>query len=80
MYGLWGFFFGEAFNKVVATIRSLKIQLGIFIVIPIAIAEELLQLLFPIREFSLFDMAWGISGIVAACFVLNRMSLNTQIY
>jgi VanZ family protein len=41
------------------------------IIIPVAIVEELLQLFFPTREFSFFDMGWGILGILTACILKN---------
>ena len=77
LYGLWGFFLAKVFNKSILSIAKLQVQLGILLIIPFAIAEEFLQLLFPIRSFSFFDMGWGIAGIITACIIINQANLRS---
>jgi hypothetical protein len=71
LYGLWCYFFASAFQKPVARISKVEIQLGALVVATIAVAEELLQKLSPIRKFSYFDMGWGLLGITLACLIVN---------
>ena len=78
LYGLWGFFFANAFNQTVTSFNRIKIQKGIFYIVPIAICEELLQSFSPIREFSYYDMMWGLLGITIACLIINKRSYNLQ--
>jgi VanZ family protein len=72
LYGLWGYFFALAFPRPVVTIGSVRIQAGILVITIIAIIEEFVQRLVPVREFSFFDMFWGIAGIAIACIVVNK--------
>lgn len=71
LYGLWGYFFGSAYEKPIVSVRKFHIQKGIAIAASIAIVEEALQNLSPLRTFSLFDLAYGLLGIALACAVLN---------
>lgn len=71
LYGLWGYFFGNAFRKPVFKILSLDIQTGILVALFIALVEELLQQLSPMRSFSLGDLMFGIVGIAIGCIALN---------
>jgi hypothetical protein len=71
LYGLWGYFFGNAYQKPMIAIGRLIVQNGIAMAIIIAIIEESLQQLSPMRTFSLADLGFGLLGITTACAILN---------
>lgn len=71
LYGLWGWFFGRAFAKPLMQLGSFQIPSGIAVVIAIAVVEESLQQLSPLRTFSLTDLGFGLLGILTACIVLT---------
>lgn len=73
LYGFWGYFFGMAYSKHVLLIGKFNLQAGILIVLLIAVLEEFLQRLSPMRSFSLTDLSFGVSGIVLACIFLNTV-------
>jgi VanZ family protein len=72
LYGFWGYFFGNAFSRSFIAVRSFSLQNGIVVAALIAITEELLQQLSPMRTFSLYDLGFGLLGISLSCAVLNR--------
>jgi len=71
LYGLWGFLFAKTFEKPILTKNGFTVPLGILIIIMIAVIEEALQSLSPLRSFSLFDFLWGFTGILIACLIIN---------
>src|SRR6478672_5914220 len=71
LYGLWGYFFGNAFPKPLVRVGNFELQTGIVMMTCIAIIEECLQRLSPMRSFSLSDLGFGLLGIAAACILLN---------
>lgn len=79
LYGTWGYLFGKVFSKIIQ-IGSLNIPVGILIVTFIAIIEECLQSLSSVRTFSLFDLGWGILGIVFAYILLKLSKKETHEY
>ncbi|HLA56098.1 MAG TPA: VanZ family protein [Flavobacterium sp.] len=76
LYGIWGFCFGRVFTKATVSFGKLIIPLGIVIAFAIAIIEESLQNLSPIRTFSLSDLGCGLLGITAACLLLQFKKPN----
>ena len=71
LYGFWGYFFGNAYPTKFMTIGKYTVSIGIAITVAIAILEECLQEFSPYRSFSLSDMAFSVSGIIAAAICLN---------
>jgi VanZ family protein len=71
LYGFWGYFFGNAFSTPLLSIGNFRLQTGIAIAAPIAVTEEFLQQLSPMRTFSLYDLAFGLAGIALSCAILN---------
>ena len=71
LYGLWGYFFGKVFQKPVATVKKCSLPQGIIFAMVIAIIEECMQRFAPMRSFSLYDLVFGLLGIVAATVILN---------
>ena len=71
LYGLWGYFFGNAFSSPIFQRNNFNIQIGVIITVMIAIIEESIQLLFPVRSFSVYDLAFGLTGIGLSCIILN---------
>lgn len=76
LYGLWGWFFGRAYTKPLARLGNFRIPSGIAVVAVIAVAEESLQQLSPLRTFSLADLGFGLSGILAASLLLTIRKPN----
>jgi polysaccharide biosynthesis protein VpsQ len=74
LYGTWGYLFAQTFSKPIFFIGRFGVQSGIVIAISIAIAEEALQTLSPLRSVSLFDLGWGLLGITIACIISNLTS------
>ena len=71
LYGLWGYFFGNAFPQALLSVAGFRVQLGIAAVTLVAVAEESLQQLSPMRSFSLGDLAFGLCGIALSCAILQ---------
>ncbi|WP_333599903.1 VanZ family protein [Flavobacterium sp.] len=71
LYGIWGYLFAQTFNKPILSVAKVTVPLGTLLIIPIAITEECLQSLSPVRTFSWFDMGWGLLGITVACLVIH---------
>jgi VanZ family protein len=78
LYGIWAYLFARAFSQPVLLLGRFRIQLGIFIIIPIALVEESLQSLSRVRTFSLFDFGWGMLGILIAGIILDRRQNGYQ--
>ena len=74
LYGLWGYFFGNAFSKPVIATKNFHVQIGVVITAIIAIIEEFIQQLFPVRSFSFYDLGFGLLGITVGCIALNIRS------
>lgn len=71
LYGILGYLSGKVFTKVFK-IGIFKVHISIVLVAIIAILEECLQLLSPLRTFSIFDLGWGLLGIFIASIALNK--------
>jgi len=71
LYGLWGYFFGKAYPRLVIDKAVFTVSVGIAICTAIAILEECLQYLSPYRSFTLSDMALSLLGILTAAGYLN---------
>ena len=71
LYGLWGYFFGNAFQTPLFSNGKFDLQAGIIFMMALAVIEESLQQFSPMRTFSLADLAFGLSGILLACVFLN---------
>ncbi len=76
LYGLWGYFLGNYFNKPFISFRQYSIPAGIAAAVVIAVVEEFLQRLSPIRSFDYSDLAFGLTGIATACAILNYISIT----
>lgn len=72
LYGIWGYLFARVFNKNALRSDSWFLPWGILLALTIAIVEESLQSFSAVRTFSLFDLGWGIVGILLALFVVNQ--------
>jgi hypothetical protein len=71
LYGIWGYLFAKVFpNKI--KVFGLSFPIGILVSITIAVIEEFLQLLSSVRTFSLFDLGWGILGILFAWMLVKK--------
>lgn len=77
LYGLWGYFFGKVYSKSV-TGTKYHVTQGTIIVAAIAIVEETLQQLSPMRSFSLYDLGFGLLGIATSAVILNRHFRNLK--
>ena len=71
LYGFWGYFFGNAFDRPIASVANFQIPSGIIVTVIIAAIEEFLQQLSPMRSFSVADLGFGLLGIALACVILN---------
>jgi len=71
LYGFWGYFSGKAFPRPIFSFGRFKLQFGIAAISLVAITEEFLQQLSPMRSFSIADLGFGLFGIAVACTVLN---------
>jgi hypothetical protein len=76
LYGIWGYLFAQTFQKTIFVVAKIKVPLGTLIILPIAIIEECLQSLSPVRTFNFFDMGWGILGISVACCLIHFNDKN----
>lgn len=78
LYGLWGYLFGKVFHKSVLS-TNFRLPQGIIVATAIAIVEETLQQLSPIRNFSLYDLGFGLLGILMSCLILDRQSRKRKV-
>ena len=76
-YGIWGYLFAKVFSRKI-NIRIFVFPLGILLIICIAVLEESLQSLSTIRAFSIFDLGWGIIGILLGWLLLGKEKISVE--
>jgi polysaccharide biosynthesis protein VpsQ len=71
LYGLWGYFFGNAFPESLLRSEQRYLPVGVIFATLIAIIEEMLQHLSPARSFSIYDLLSGLLGVLTSLIILN---------
>ncbi|CAM3293999.1 hypothetical protein FLLO111716_01600 [Flavobacterium longum] len=77
LYGWWGYLLGKVFHKSVSG-TTFRLPHGIILATAIAIVEETLQQLSPMRSFSLYDLGFDLLGIATSAVVLNHHFRNRK--
>jgi polysaccharide biosynthesis protein VpsQ len=75
LFGILGFLAHIALDRKHFTIGSIKIPTASTLVACYAIADELLQLLSSVRTFDLWDLFFGVLGIMSF-YVIDRMIIS----